>query len=100
MIPLSPTAEVQLDALLAHYERLGRIEAAENLLTALERASIRISNAPGAGIPAPRPYPKLAALGLQWIKQGRYWVAYLSEPIQVIVGVYHEAADIPNRVQN
>ena len=98
MIFLSPEAETQLEGLLTHFERLNRIKAAENLLAALERASFRISRAPDAGLPAPRPYPTLARLGFRWVKQGRYWVAYMNVPSPVIVGVYHEAADIPNRI--
>ncbi len=50
MIALTPEAEEQLDGLLAHYERLGRVEAAENLLVALERASARIERQPEAGL--------------------------------------------------
>jgi plasmid stabilization system protein ParE len=98
VIFLSPEAATQLEGLLAHFERLNRIEATENLLAALERASSRISRAPDAGLPAPRPYPALARLGFRWVKKGRYWVAYMNVPSAVIVGVYHEAADIPNRV--
>ncbi len=37
MIALSPEAEAQLDALIVHYEALGRLEASINLLNALER---------------------------------------------------------------
>jgi plasmid stabilization system protein ParE len=60
MIALSPEAEAQLEALIAHYEALGRVEASINLLSALERARTRISQTPEAGLPAPRPYPALA----------------------------------------
>jgi plasmid stabilization system protein ParE len=98
VIGLSPQAASQLDALLAHFERLNRIEAAENLSTALERASARILRAPNGGLRAPRPYPRLARLGFRWIKEGRYWIAYMNREPSIIVGVYHEAADIPNRV--
>ena len=98
MISLSPTAEIQLDELLTHFERLNRIRPAENLLAALERASARITRAPNAGLPAPRPYPTHARLGFHWIKEGRYWIAFMNSDAPVIVGVYHESADIPNRV--
>jgi hypothetical protein len=37
MIALSPEAEAQLDALVAYYEALGRVEASINLLNALVR---------------------------------------------------------------
>ena len=53
IVALSPEAESQLDALIAHYEALGRIEASINLLNALERAKLRISETPEAGLPAP-----------------------------------------------
>ena len=35
MIALSPEAEARFDALIAHYEALGRVEASINLLNAL-----------------------------------------------------------------
>ena len=38
MIALSPEAEAPRDALIAHYEALGRIETSLNLLNALEQA--------------------------------------------------------------
>lgn len=97
MIRLSPEAETQLDELLHHYERLGRIEAAENLLAALEQAGDRITRAPAAGFPAPRPYPELAARGLRWIKVGRYWIAYSTTTPPIIHGVFYDAGDIPRR---
>jgi hypothetical protein len=31
-------------------------------------------------------------------KGGPYGVAYLAKPSLIIVGIYHEVADIPNRV--
>jgi len=100
VIRLSPEAEAQLDGLLAHYEKLQRIEAAYNLLAALDAAAARIENAPQAGLPAPRPYPALARLGLCWTKVGAYWVAYTdSDSGVVIAGVYHDTANIPRRVK-
>ena len=52
MIRFSPEAEGQIDALLEHFERLGRIEATRNLIAALETASARIERDPVAGLPA------------------------------------------------
>jgi plasmid stabilization system protein ParE len=98
VIALSPRAEAQVDELVAYFERLDRLQAAEKLVAVLERASGRIVRAPNAGLAAPRPYPALARLGFRWVKEGPYWVAYMTEPSLAIVGVYHEAADIPNRV--
>jgi plasmid stabilization system protein ParE len=98
VIPLSAEAEAQLDGLLRHYERLGRPEAARNLLASLEMASTRIEWAAADGFPAPRPYPSLSKLGLQWIKEGVYWIAYSKTKPVVIAGVFYETADIPNRI--
>ena len=75
MIALSPEAESQLDALIAHYEALGRLQAAINLLDALERAQARIEANPEAGLSAPRPYPALAKAGRRWIVEGSYWIS-------------------------
>jgi plasmid stabilization system protein ParE len=98
VIALSPRAEAQIDGLVAHFEELGRLQAAANLLASLERASGRIVRAPDVGLAAPRPYPALARLGFRWVKEVPYWIAYMAEASPIIVGVYHEAADIPNRV--
>ncbi len=98
MIRYSQRAEAQLLDLLLHYERLNRTEAAANLLAAMEAAEARIQRDPEAGLPTPRPYPRLARPGHAWVKSGRYWVAYTRTDPPVIVAVFHEAADIPNRV--
>jgi plasmid stabilization system protein ParE len=98
MIALSPEAEAQLDALIAHYEALGRVEASINLLNALERARARISERPEAGLPAPRPYPTLANTGRRWIIEGAYWISYSLTKPPVISGVFYAMADIPNRL--
>jgi plasmid stabilization system protein ParE len=98
MIALSPEAEAQLDALIAHYEALDRIEASLKLLEALERAIARISADPEAGLPAPRPYPALAKPGRRWIVEGSYWIAYTLTNPPVISGVFYAMADIPRRV--
>ena len=98
MIALSPEAEAQLDALIAHYEALGRVEASINLLNALERAKVRISETPEAGLPAPRPYPSLTNAGRRWVIEGTYWISYSLTAPPVISGVFYAMADIPNRL--
>jgi plasmid stabilization system protein ParE len=95
---LGPRAEQQVDDLLAHYEPLGRPEASRNMQRALRSAVGRIERVPEAGLWAPRPYPVLSYLGLRWIKEGRYWIAYTPGPDPVIAGVFHESADIPQRI--
>jgi plasmid stabilization system protein ParE len=97
VIGLSRRAEAQIDRLLRHYERLGRVEASRNLLTALETASVQIERDPAVGVPAPRPYPQLARPGRAWVKVGRYWFAYRWHPPLVIAAVFYESADIPRR---
>ena len=100
MIPLSPEAEAQLDALLDHYEQLDRPEATRNLILALDQAADRIEREPAEGLPSPRPYPALADLGFQWIKVGAYWFAYVSSAQGfVVAGVFYATADIPNRIR-
>lgn len=98
MIRLSPGAEGNLDALLAHYEERGRPEATAGLLAAIKGASARIERTPDVGLPAPRPYPSLAGDGRRWIKEGAYWIAYSTTEPPVILGVFYETADIPRRV--
>lgn len=97
MIPLSPEAEAQLDGLLVHYENSERLEAARNLLAAIQNASSRIQRSPDAGLSAPRPYPDLARYGFRWIKEGAYWVADTDNGL-IIVGVFYHTADIPHRI--
>lgn len=94
MIALTLEASAQLDALERFYVERGRPQALRNLGHALAEASLIILNAKGPGLTAPGPYPDLAALGLQWLKRGRYWIAY--SPVgPVIVGVFFETDDIP-----
>ena len=98
MIRLSPEAEAQVDRLIEHYETLGRLPAAENLLQALERAKERIAAAPNAGLTAPRPYPRLTQPRRLWINSGRYWIAYRADPTPLIIGIFFETANIPGRL--
>lgn len=98
MIRLSSGAARDLDALLAYYEERERPEATAGLLAAIERAATRIERAPEAGLPAPRPYPSLARAGRFWVKEGAYWIVYaITASETVIIGVFHERANIPGR---
>ena len=98
MIALSPEASAQLDALERFYIERQRPQALRNLGYALAEASLVILNAPERGRPFPRPYPELAAVGLSWLKRGRYWVAY--DPVgPIIAGVFFETDDLPNRMR-
>jgi plasmid stabilization system protein ParE len=98
LIELTPEAERQLAGLRDHYVKLDRPEALANLADALVGAGRRIEQQPGEGQSAPRPYPAVARRGRAWIKAGSYWIAYSTASPPVIVGVFHESADIPNRI--
>ena len=97
MIPLSPEASAQLDALEHFYVAKQRPQAIRNLAHALAEASLIIANAPERGLPAPRPYPELVMLGLTWVKRGRYWIAY-DATVPIIAGVFFDTDDIPGRI--
>ena len=98
MIALSRRAERDLDGLIRHFESLGRPEAQQSLLAAIDDALSRIEADAPAGLPAPRPYPEVAQPGRAWMKSGRCWVAYsLTDPPEVIA-VFHDTADIPARL--
>jgi plasmid stabilization system protein ParE len=98
VIALTPEAETQVDRLIAHYEAKGRLEAAVDLLHALERAKHRIGRSPEAGLAAPRPYPSLKRADRRWIIEGRYWISYSLTIPPIISGVFYVTADIPNRI--
>jgi plasmid stabilization system protein ParE len=98
VIALSREAEAQVDRLMSHFEAKGRVEAAVNLVGAIERAKDRIAVAPDAGLAAPRPYPSLRRDGRRWMLEGRYWISYRVAVPPVITGVFYATADIPNRI--
>ncbi len=95
MIELSPEADAHLARLTDHYEALNRLEAAENLLKAVEAAKLRIVAAPGTGMEAPRPYPQLKRLGFRWIIERHYWISYTRTNPLLITSIFHESANIP-----
>ena len=90
-------AERQVTALRDYYEELGRTTAIRALFAALDAAEQRIDNG-DAGMPAPRPYPRLVRPGRAWIKTGRYWISHSTTTPPIIVGVYFEIANIPGRL--
>lgn len=98
MIHLTPEAIGHLETFEHFYAARHRTQALRNLGRALAVASLIILNAPDRGLPAPRPYPGLADLGLRWLKQGRYWIAYDPDG-PVIAGIYFDTDDIPSRVR-
>lgn len=97
-VPLTALARDQLTSLRRHYLARGRPEAAGKLRAAVVEASARIRKAPLQGLPAPRPYLRLARPGRLWVKAGAYWVAYTTDPL-LITAIFHESADIPNRLR-
>lgn len=99
MIALSDEARAQLTALNEYYAERGRDLAIDRLADSLERASFRIIHGRGSFYDAPRPYPTLARKGWRWTKEGRYWIAFTSGVRGLsIVAVFHDSADIPNRL--
>jgi plasmid stabilization system protein ParE len=98
LIVFTPRAARQVRELRRHYDELGRPEAIRGLVTALDTAWEKITTKPEAGLPAPRPYPRLARAGRAWVKAGRYWICYSAAPPPVIVAVFFETADIPVRL--
>jgi plasmid stabilization system protein ParE len=97
LIVLTLRAERQVRELRQYYDDHDRPEAIRALASTLERAWELITTNPAVGLPAPRPYPRLARSGVAWIKTGRYWIAYSPQP-PAIVGVHFETANIPGRM--
>jgi plasmid stabilization system protein ParE len=99
LIEYTPEALSQIDGLVRHYEEdRERTEAIRAFLAALDEAERKIELNPAAGLAAPRPYPRVARPGRAWVKAGRYWVAYSITRPPVIVGVFYETANIPDRL--
>ncbi len=98
MIPLSARATLDVARLEEHYDQLNRPEAIRNLAYALAEASHKIENNPDAGLTAPRPYPSLAKPGRLWVHVRRYWIAYSTATPPVMLAVFYDTANIPERV--
>jgi plasmid stabilization system protein ParE len=94
----STEAQRQIAALTSHYEKKGRSDAIRNLRAALAIAESRIQTTPDAGLPAPRPYPSMSRQDRAWLKAGRYWIAYSRASPPVIVALFFETANIPDRL--
>lgn len=99
MIRLSRTARAQVSNLANYYDGLDRPEAVRNLRATIAKAGERIEAQRGPFFPTPRPYPNLTRPAWLWLKEGPYWIAYVSDSHgAVIQAVFHEAADTPNRI--
>jgi plasmid stabilization system protein ParE len=99
MIPLSPAAQAALDALTEFYRVRGRDRAIELLANNIEAACKRYQSGRRRFVPAPRVYPQLSDFGFLWTKEGPYWIAFAETASgPVVAGLFHEAADIPNRM--
>ena len=70
VIVLGDEAERQVDVLVQHCLRREPPEAVHSLVNAIDQAVWKIERDPGAGLPAPRPYPTLARSDRAWIKAG------------------------------
>lgn len=92
---LSDTARTQVDDLRRHYRRRQRPEALRNLSAALRVVPRLIAE--GKSLAAPRPYPDLAAEGEAWVYAVPYWIAYSLTRPPVILAVFFDQADIPDR---
>ncbi len=97
MIALTPEAATRVDTLERFTIGKGRPRALRTPGHASAEAGLIVANAPERGLPAPRPHPGLAALGLSWLKRGRCWIAY-DPTLPIIAGVFSETDDIPNRL--
>ena len=98
MIAFTLEARQYVRSLRVYFEERERPEAARALRNALTGAWEKITTSPAAGLPAPRPYPQLAQPGRLWLKSGRYWIAYRTEPAPAIVAVFFETANIAGRL--
>jgi plasmid stabilization system protein ParE len=98
LIAFTLEARQYVRSLRVYFEERERPEAARALRNALTAAWEKITTSPAAGLPAPRPYPQLAQPGRLWLKSGRYWIAYRTEPAPAIVAVFFETANIPRRL--
>ena len=64
----------------------------------MDQAERKIEANSAAGLRAPRAYPGVARPGPAWVKAGRYWFNYTVGSDPVVVAVFYDTADIPNRL--
>ena len=99
MVQITAEAQAQIEALERHYAALDRDLATIRLTEAVAVAVSRIEAGKGPFWPAPRPYPDLRDLEWQWLKEGRYWIAFVAATGgHAITGIFFDAADIPGRL--
>ncbi len=99
LVTLGREARLDVAALVRDFGRKNWPEAIRNRLAAVNQAMKQIADDPNGGLRSPRPYPALAQPGRAWTKAGRYWFVHgLGEP-PVVTTVFHDAADIPGRLQ-
>lgn len=94
---LGPGFVHKRDQLFAWYRRHDRAEALVRLDEAIDAAIARIEAQPNQGLGCPPRYEGLRAPGVFWIREHRYWFAWIlrsGEP--VLVTLYFERA-IPDR---
>ena len=80
-----------------YYEDKDRPEAIQKLAACLAEAEALLARDPMVGLAFPRPYPGLRKAGRLWVKAGPYWVAYAPGKTIVILGVFHDRANIRGR---
>lgn len=96
MVLITATAQAQLEALEQHFTKLNRELATVRMTEAIAMAGARIEEGAGPFWPYPRPYPDLADLNWQWLKEGRYWVAFAVIPEgYAITGIFFRDGEHP-----
>ncbi len=99
MIPLSAAAEAEPDALTSYYETLGRDRAIDRLVEAGGTACDRYDRRRGLFYDSPRPLPGACRYGSSLDEGGTLWIPFEETTAgPVVAGIFHESADIPNRL--
>lgn len=100
MVGITEQAQAQYQQLVQWHLGKDRPQAARNLEAAYDAAVERIESSPAVFLAFPRPYPSLARYNFRWIKEHRYWFAFVDheEHGLVITNVFDETADMPGRI--